>query len=550
MSNKAGTAAPAPAPAATPAFDAVTLEVLWTRLISIVDEAAKALARTAFSTLSNEANDFACVLTDERGFLVAQNTGSIPSFIATLPSTVKHVLAEIPPAEMKQGDIYCTNNPWQGTGHLPDVCVVKPIFHAGRVVGFAASTSHVPDIGGKIRSVEPREVFEEGFHIPIMPIVREGRPDSGFWKLLRTNVRTPEQTVGDIEAQITALNLIEHHTGTLLSDYGLPRLTELSDELSGRCEGAMRAALATIPDGTYSYSMNTDGLSREAPFTLQVKLTKKGGAIHADWSGSSPQQARAINCPYCYTFAMTAYALKCALLPDLPNNEGVFKPITVEAPERSILNPIFPAPVGGRSNTGHYLPVVMFGALVQAIPDKVMAATGSPLWNVTQSGVRPDGRPYANNLFFNGGMGATPVKDGECTTSWPSNISSTPVEVAERISPFYIAYKRLREGSGGDGAHRGGLGQDALLVSESESPIAVVFLAERTRIPPPGMQGGKEGTVGAIVIRGENMDTRFQYILNKGDTLLVRTPGGAGYGDPAGRDAAARARDKEMGYTA
>ena len=530
------------------AFDPVTLEVLWTRMISTVDEAAKAIVRTSFSTLSNEANDFAAVLTDERGWLVAQNTGSIPSFIATLPATVKHFIEKMGVEEMGPGDVLCTNNPWMGTGHLNDVCVVKPIFHKSKVVAFAASTSHVPDIGGKIRSVEPRELFEEGFHIPLIKIINEGEADETFFAVLRAQVRTPDQTVGDIYAQITALNLIEARLGALMVEYGLDDITALSDDLNARCEDAMRKAITALPDGTYSYEMNTDGLAVDAPFTFKVAVTVSGDEVTADFDGSSSVQPRAINTCYCYTYAMVAYAIKCALLPDLPNNEGMLRPIHVEAPENCILNPLFPASVGGRSCTGHYVPVVVFGALAQIIPDRVMAATGSPIWNCTQSGVRENGQTYANNLFFNGGMGATASVDGESTLSWPSNISSTPVEIMERISPFFFSYKRLREGSGGDGVHRGGLGQDVLMTSESKTPIAVIFLAERTRIPAPGFAGGEDGDRGAVVIRGKEVDTRHLYVLEEGDTLLMRTPGGAGYGNPADRDPRARGADQRMGY--
>lgn len=530
-------------------FDAVTLEVVWTRLISVVDEAAKALARTAFSTLSNEANDFACVLTDERGHLVAQNSGSIPSFIATLPATVKHFLEHVGADAMRPGDILCTNNPWLGTGHLNDVCVAKPIFRDGRIVGFAASTSHVPDIGGKIRSVEPRELFEEGFHIPPIKIIHEGKPDETFFALLRAAVRTPEQTVGDIYAQITALDLIEKRLTDMMDDYDFASITDLSDELSGRCEKAMRAAIAEVPDGVYRHEMHTDGLAANAPFTFVATVTVKGDEILIDWTGTSPVQQRAINTPYCYTYAMSCYAIKCALLPDLPNNEGVFRPIMVTAPENTLLNPLFPASVGGRSNTGHYVPVVVFAALAPVLPDRVMAGAGSPLWNVTQSGLR-DGKPYANNLFFNGGLGATMGKDGENCMSWPSNISSTPVEVAEHNAPFFFHYKRLREGSGGEGTTRGGLGQDVLLENESETPIAVVFLAERTRIPAPGLAGGGEGGVGDVVISGKSVDTRRQYVLARGDTILLRTPGGGGYGDRKARNPELAAQDRTLGYVA
>src|SRR5437016_10533390 len=246
----------------------------------------------------------------------------------------------------------------------------------------------------------------------------------------------------------------------------------------------MREAIRGVPAGTYRYAFRTDGTG--APFDFKVALTVRGDVIVADFTGTSPQQPRAINCVYAYTYAMTAYAIRCALLPGLPNNEGMYRPVIVTAPEGSLLNPRFPAAVVSRATTGHYVPVLVFGALHRVIPERVMAGVGSPLWAITQSGVRDDGRPYTNVFFFNGGMGATARKDGEHVLSWPSNISSTPVEVAERNSPLFFRHKRMRPGSGGPGRFRGGLGQDVLFESRSRRPIVLSFMAERTRFPAPG----------------------------------------------------------------
>jgi N-methylhydantoinase B len=527
-------------------FDAVTLEVLWTRLISVVDEAAKAIVRTSFSTLSNEANDFACVLTDARGFALAQNTGSIPSFIGTLPATVRHFLRAMGAGQLRPADVLITNNPWMGTGHLSDVCLVKPIFHGHRLVAFSATTSHMPDIGGRIRAIEAREVFEEGMHIPLTKLLREGQPDDTLIQLLRANVRTPDQTLGDIWAQVSANQLMDRRVRQLLDEYGLESVVELADELFTRCERAMRDAITSVPDGTYRFAMETDGV--DEPYHFEVALTVAGDEIVADYGGTSAQQPRAINCVLAYTYAMTAYAVRCALLPNLPNNEGMYRPVTVRAPEGCLLNPRFPAAVVSRSNTGHYVPVLVFGALHQVVPERVMAGVGSPLWAVTQSGVRADGTTYTNVLFFNGGMGATVTKDGESVLSWPSNISSTPVEVAERNSPLFFHYKRLRQGSGGQGRFRGGLGQDMLMESESASPIAMVFMAERTKFGAPGFAGGTDGGRGDVRINGKSVDHRRQHILKLGDTVLVRTPGGGGYGPTRARDPKLARRDLTLGY--
>ena len=531
----------------TTRFDAVTLEVLWTRLISVVDEAAKAIVRTSFSTLSNEANDFACVLTDARGFALAQNSGSIPSFIGTLPATVRHFLSEFGAGGMKPGDVFITNDPWQGTGHMSDVCLVKPIFHRDRLVAFSATTSHMPDIGGRIRAIEARELFEEGLHIPLARLRRAGETDQTLVQLIRANVRTPDQTTGDIWAQVSANELMDSRVTRLMDDYDLTSLDAVGDELFARSERAMRHAISAVPDGTYRFALETDGF--EQPYRFKIALKVRGDEITADYTGTSPAQPRAINCVMAYTYAMTAYAVRCALLPGLPNNEGMYRPVKVEAPEGCILNPKFPAAVVSRAQTGHYVPVLVLGALHQIIPDKVMAGAGSPLWAVAQSGTRDDGRPYTNVLFFNGGMGATAVKDGEHVLSWPSNISSTPVEIAERNSPLFFRHKRMRAASGGQGRFRGGLGQDVLFESRSRRPIVLSFMAERTRFPAPGLAGGGPGGLGDVRINGRKVDHRRQHVLNHGDTVLVSTPGGGGYGPPRARAQALRKRDVEMGYS-
>ena len=528
-------------------FDPTTLEVLWTRLRSVTDEAAKVIVRTSFSTLSIEANDYSCVLTDARGNSLAQNTASIPSFIATLPATTRHMLKSIGAATMRPGDIYITNNPWIGTGHLNDISLVKPVFLAGRLVAFAATTSHVPDIGGRIRSAEPREIYEEGFHIPPMRLLAAGVPDETLLNLLRTNVRTPDQTVGDIFAQASALGLIERRVLEIMHDHGLADLESLGAQLFGLAESAMRTAIATVPEGIYTNEFLTDGL--EEPFRFRVAVSVKGGEILADFAGTSSQQPRAINCVMAYTYAMTAYAIKAALLPDLPNNEGMFRPIRVSAPEGCLLNPRHPASTGGRAATGHYVPPLIYGALASVIPERLMAAPGSPLWIFTVAGVKADGKSFANVFFYNGGMGATAQKDGESALSWPSNISSTPSEIVERDTPFITHYKRLRPGSGGTGQFRGGLGQELLLENCHPTPLPIVFITERLKFPAPGLAGGGEGALGEVRINDRPLaDPRAQVILAKGDTLLLRTPGGGGYGEASKRDPGAVERDRKLGY--
>ncbi len=527
-------------------FDAATLEVLWTRLISMVDEAAAALVRTSFSTVVRESHDFSCVLTDELGQSLVQATESIPSFIGTLPKTVGHFLAAFPAERLEPGDVLITNDPWLGTGHLPDITVGRPIFLAGRLVGFAASTAHSPDIGGIMRSPVPREIFEEGFQIPIMKLIEAGRPNETLLALLRQNVRTPDLTTGDLWAQITALDLMERRLLALMEEYRLDSITALAGEIQGRSEKAMRAAIAGLPDGAYPAALKTDGLDEPLDIVMELKLA--GDEIAMDFTGTSPQVARAINLPMCYTYAMAAYGVKCVAAPHVPNNEGAFRPVTVTAPEGCLVNPVYPASVGSRALTGHFVPALVLEALSGIVPERVMAPVGSPLWAITQTGVDPGGKTFANLFFFNGGMGGNPRADGVGPLSWPSNISSTPTEVIEQLSPLHVRHRRLRPGSGGAGRHRGGMGQEILFENRAESPTAVTFLAERTRQPAPGIAGGEHGAPGEVRINGEAVDPKQQYIINKGDTVMLRTPGGGGYGPPGERAPEALERDRALGY--
>jgi len=528
-------------------FDAIEIELFWRRLISLVDEAAAALVRTSFSTLVRESYDFSCVVTDADGQSLVQATESIPSFIGTLPETVKHFIRLFPVETLRPGDVLITNDLWLGTGHLPDITVAKPIFRNGKVVAFSASTAHAPDIGGKIRSPEPREVFEEGLQIPPMKLMRAGVQDDTLVSIIRKNVRTPDQTMGDLWAQVVALDLMEERLLVLMEQADLDHLRDLAAEIHSRSEAAMRAAIAALPDGTYSSSLQTDGLM-DTPITLRLSLTIKGDTITADYSGTDGQVDRAINCALCYTYAMTMYGVKVCTSPSLPNNEGAWRPITVEAPAGCIVNPVFPASGGSRMLIGHYLPMLVFGCLGQVVPERVMAACGSPMWGMNQSGVNAAGKPYANMFFFNGGMGANIRGDGLSCLSWPSNVSSTPIEITEHIAPLRVHYKRLRPGSGGAGRHRGGLGQEVLIESRSETPIAVSVLAERTKFPAFGIEGGEAGAPGALRINGEAVDPKRQYVLAKGDTVILSTPGGGGHGPVAERSGARLMSERGAGY--
>ena len=530
------------------ALNAITLEVLWTRLISIVDEAAAALVRTSFSTVVRESNDFACVLTDAEGRSLAQATDSIPSFIGTVPRTITHFLKEYPAAALASGDILITNDIWLGTGHLPDITVAKPIFHQGRLVGFAGSVAHSPDIGGRIRSPDSRDVFEEGLQIPIMKAVNAGTIDATLERLLRKNVRVPDQVMGDLWAQFTALTLMEQRVMALLDGAGLASLEPLATEIHARSEAAMRAAIRAVPNGVYRQTAISDGLAE--PIKLELAMTVTDDAIAIDYAGTAPQVMRAINVCMAYTIAYTAFGVKAVLAPDIPNNEGVLRPITITAPAGSIANSTPPAAGGARALIGHFFPMMVIQALAKALPDKVIATVGSPLWCVNLTGQRRDGSTFANMFFTNGGYGASATRDGAHVLSWPSNVSSTPVEMIEQLLPLKVHYRRFRTGTGGAGKHRGGNGQEILLESRAPGPVTVAFLAERTRdaAAPAGIAGGAAGAPGELIIGDRKVDPKTQHVVEPGGTVLVRTPAGGGYGPPAERDPALIEADRTEGY--
>ena len=547
MSARVDDTAAGPSDAAP--FDAATLQILWGRLISAVDEASAALVRTAFSSVVRESYDFACVVTDARGHLVAQATQSIPSFIGTLPRTVRWFQELYPAEKLTPGDVLISNDPWHGTGHLPDINVVKPIFLGERLIGFAASTAHAPDIGGRTGSLEMRDIYEEGFQIPPMKLITGGKVNQSLVSLLRANVRAPDDVVGDLWAQITGLDIIEQRTLSLMEEYGFAELTALADEIHDRSEAAMRAAIAKAPRGTWRYAVTADG--GPMPIEIRIAVSFTGEEVVIDFEGSSGEVAGMnMNAVYAYTYAYTSYGVKCILAPDLPNNDGVWRPIVIKAPEGSVLNHRFPIAGYSRHMVGHYLPLSVLAALAEALPDRVMAPSGTPVWNVKVSGVDDAGRSFASLLFFNGGMGANARRDGESVLSWPSNISGVPVEYMERSTPWRIRYKRYAEGSGGAGEQRGGLGQELMFESRSERPLNLHFSAGRSSIDPEGICGGGPGRRGELRINGAApLDPSKPYRLLNGDTLYLRTPGGGGFGDPGRRAADRTEADRTEGYT-
>jgi N-methylhydantoinase B len=530
-------------------FDPITLEILWSRLISIADEAAAALLRTAFSTIVRESNDFATVLMDANGDSVTENTGGIASFSCILPRTTKHFLAKFPAGTWRPGDCVITNDPWLATGHLPDITAVTPIFHRNRLVGFAGCIAHSPDVGGALWSADCREVFEEGIRIPPTRLLREGVRNEELVELFLSNVRVPNQVMGDLEAQLTSNQVCASRVAEFLEDAGLADLQGLGRALHARADRAMRLAIGAVPDGTYRSSIEADGFD-EAITRIQCAVTVSGERMVIDFAGTSPQIDRGINCVLNYTHAYSVYPVKCALDPFTPRNEGSYRAIEVLAPEGSILNPRFPAPCSARQLTGHLLAGAIYKALADVLPDKVIAECGgAPTMRALFSGLDRNGDRFSQILFASGGMGACPHRDGLPTTAFPTNAGAGSIEAFESVAPLVVWRKQLRPDSGGAGRYRGGLGQEAVIEVRSPEPLRLSLLSDRRDHPASGVLGGAPGGAAEISMSdGTRPHPKSRTMIAPGTRLVMRYAGGGGYGPAAARDPAALAADLRDGY--
>ena len=369
-------------------MDAISIEVQWNRLISIMDEVDIAVVRTAFSTIVSESRDFAVIMLDRDGRGLAQSRLSSPAFTVTLPMTAKHLLAEFPASTLEPGDVLITNDPWLGSGHLPDLSIITPVFHEGEVVAFMGCVAHIADIGGRLDFFEARDLFEEGLQIPPSKLYCAGRENEQLFRLIASNVRVPDMVIGDIRAIMGAEQLGGERLTDFLADHGGgPGFQAVADEILGRSEAAMRKALAGLPDGEWQCALDADGF--RTPLHIEVRLRKRGDRIEADFEGSSVQFSDAsINCVPNTTFADTYYPLKCSLTPELPNNEGLLKPLSVTAPAGSVFNPRRPCAVRSRSKTSFHIHMAVYGALAEVIPDRVQAGSGS-FWAITLHGNHP-----------------------------------------------------------------------------------------------------------------------------------------------------------------
>ncbi len=532
-------------------LDAVTTSILWARLLAVVDEAAATLIRTSFSTIVREVHDMTQLLTDDRGQTLAQSAVSTPGFVGTTAGGVRRFLELYPAETWRPGDVAVTNDPWVVTGHLPDVTVVTPVFHprrGGRLVAFMANTAHMTDIGGTYFGVNTTEVFEEGLRIPPLRLMTAGRPVEPVWAMIRANVRAPDQVVGDIRAQMAANEQGVRTISGIMADYGLGDLRGLARAIHDASDRALGEALARVPDGTYHAEATGDGYGE--PFTVRLALSVKGGHLHFDFTGSSPQQRAPINAVLQYTRAYAAFTTKCAFVPAIPNNEGLLRRIAVEAPRGTIVHAVEPAPVQSRHVLGFVLQGAVFAAFARCAPAHSQADSGTPPPIITFYGTKPsgpDGTPFLTFEFVNGGVGAKLACDGRSTTTFPSNIANLPVEVLESVAPVLYLEQRLIPDSAGVGLHRGGLGQRKTF--RVEQPMMASLVIDRFRHPPPGVLGGGEGRrAEARFADGRPVTMKSVLALQPGDVLTIESPGGGGYGDPGKRPDELIRRDFEEGY--
>ncbi|MBI2371049.1 MAG: hydantoinase B/oxoprolinase family protein [Deltaproteobacteria bacterium] len=516
-------------------IDAITLEVFWNRLVSIVNEQAAALVRASFTTIVRETEDLSSGIFDPAGNMLVQATTGTPGHINSMATGVKYFLKKYPPSALNPGDALVTNDPWLVSGHKRDLTVVSPIFFGGRLVALAANTCHVADIGGRGFCADATTVFEEGLHIPIVKLFDRGEPVRPVFEFIESNVRVPHLVVGDTMAQISANEVSGRKLIEFLKEVGLPDLEALAREILTRSEQATRRAIEAVPDGSASRELFVDGF--EAPLKIQVTVTIKGSDIYVDYAGTSPQCSRGINVVFNYTHAYTTYALKCAICPDVPNNDGSFRPIHVVAPAGCLLNATYPAPVAGRHLIGHFAGPAIFGALAEILPDRVVADSSS-LCISQFDGETDAGERFVNNYFCTGGMGARPTKDGLSTTGFPTNISNSPVEVTENVSPIFFVRKELICDSGGPGRFRGGLAQRVGFRIRSARPAAFNAMFERTKFPALGFRGGGNGRLAEVTVptTGERPHPKSQYTLQPGHEVQVDTSGGGGFFPPFERD--------------
>ena len=535
-------------------LDAIRLQVIWNRMISIVEEQAQALIRTAFSTTVREAGDLSAGIFDLEGRMLAQAVTGTPGHVNAMAASVGYFLERIPPETMADGDAYVTNDPWMGTGHLFDFTVVTPTFHKGKPVALFASTVHVVDIGGRGFGPDAGEVYEEGLCIPIMPLFQRGEPNESLFDIVRANVREPVQVVGDLYSLASSNAVGSRRLLDMLTEFGLASLDQIGDHIIETSRQAMQEEIRALPAGVYENEMQVDGFDQ--PVLLKARMTVDDEGIAVDFTGTTEKSAYGINVPLTYTQAYTSFGLRCIVGASIPNNKGSLDPIRVTAPEGSILNAPRPCAVAIRHVIGQMLPDVVLGCLEQALPGCAPAEGSSSLWNPMLSGGHGlvsgahygNATPFSVTIFHSGGTGARPKKDGLSATAFPSGVRNTPVEITETIAPLIIRRKEYRANSGGAGTQRGGLGQTIEITHAEGAPFSVFALFDRIHNPARGRHGGAPGGAGRIVLgSGTALRGKGKQTVPAGDSLILDLPGGGGYGQPEERAPELAERDAVQG---
>ena len=532
------------------------LQMMWDRLISVTEEQAITLIRTGFSTSTREAGDVSAGVFDCAGNMLAQAVTGTPGHVNAMARAVLHFLAKFPVDTMRDGDVFFTNDPWRGTGHLHDFTFVTPQFRDGRLVGLFASTSHMVDVGGRGLGPDARQVYEEGIAIPLMRFAREGKIDDAVIEIVRENVREPTQVVGDLFSLAACNRMGARRLDAMMDEFHIDGLDALSAHIRERSREASLDAIRRIPSGTYRSEMHLDGYDETV--TLAATMTIGPNGIDVDLAGTSPASTYGINVPFCYTEAYAAFGVKCIVAPKIPNNAGSLSVIRISAPDDTILNARRPAAVAARHITGQMLPDLMFGCLRQALPETVPAEGTSCLWNLvamggdsrvdTGAGKVAPSTPFNIMSFHSGGTGARPGKDGMSATAFPSGVRNCPVEIIETLSPLLIKRKEYRTDSGGAGRYRGGLGQVIEAIHLDGAPFLVSALYDRVRHPARGQEGGRNGAAGIVRLgSGKPLPGKGQYTIPSGESFVIEMPGGGGLGDPFMRDPMLVAADVRAG---
>ncbi|MEP3439849.1 MAG: hydantoinase B/oxoprolinase family protein [Sulfitobacter sp.] len=529
---------------------AIDYQIMWNRLIAVVEEQATTLIRTAFSTSVREAGDLSAGLFDRRGRMMAQAVTGTPGHVNAMAESVTHFVREIGADNIFEGDVFITNDPWLGTGHLHDITVVSPTFRDGAHIGFFACTAHVVDIGGRGFGPDANEVYEEGLLIPIMKFAERGTVSRDLIRIVRANVREPDQVVGDLYSLAACNEAGDRRLQTMMAEFGIADLSGLADFVIETSRKATREAIAKVPDGSFSHTMQVDGY--DDPVLMAVRLDVAGDSLKADFDGTSGMSRFGVNVPEVYTRAYACYGLKCAIAPQVPNNTGSLEPFVITAPEGCILAAKRPAPVSVRHVLGHLVPDVVLGALHQALPNTVPAEGASALWNI-QISARPSdpdrGLRNAEVLMFNsGGTGARPTHDGLSATAFPSGVSTMSVEATEHVGPITVWRKDLREGSGGIGALRGGLGQIIEIEPRDGYDFYFNAMFDRVENAARGRDGGGAGAAGRVELSdGTKLRSKGRQLIKNGQRLRLSLPGGGGYGQAAEREKTLVAKDLRAG---